>query len=167
MPLRTYLPRIAASLAIAVVVTAAAPLGVSSAVAATYDVASCTSNPNTLAPISGADDAWTPDPSSDLTHLEFVTHCPPASRVELDGMRVESRLNSGAATQGSLAQWRFDAPAGTTVTRLRLWREIGKLENTWQLYTRAADGTRLGGTDGTSINDSDCLVDPNSFTCQV
>src|SRR4051794_19096691 len=143
MPVRTYLAHIAASVALAAASAAATPLGVSTAAAASYDVATCTSNPNTLAPISGADDAWTPDPASDFTHLEFVTHCPPAAGVELDGMRVETELNSGSAPLGSFAQWRFDAPAGTTVTRLRLWREIGKQENTWELYTRAADGTRL------------------------
>jgi hypothetical protein len=54
-----------------------------------------------------------------------------------------------------------------TVTRLRLWREIGKRENEWELYTRAAEGTRLGRTAGTNINDTDCVVDPNNFTCQV
>src|SRR3954453_16185494 len=163
MPVRTYLALIAASLGIA----AAVPLSVSSAAAATYDVATCTSNADTLAPITGANDAWTPDPASDATHFEFVTHCPPASGVEFDGMRVEDHLTTGAAPSGSYAQWRFDAPPGTTVTRLRLWREIGKRENTWVLYTRAADGTRLGGTAGTGVNDSDCVVDPNSFTCKV
>src|SRR3954462_974998 len=120
MPVRTYLARIAATLVLAAASAAAAPLGVSPAAAATYDVASCTSNPNTLAPIGGADDAWTADPSSDLTHFEFLTHCPPASGVEFDGMRVEDRLSTGAVPLGSFAQWDFDAPAGTTVTRLRL-----------------------------------------------
>src|SRR3954463_13998006 len=108
MPVRTYLARIAATLVLAAASAAAAPLGVSPAVAATYDVASCMSNPNTLAPVSGADDAWTADPSSDLTPLEFVTPCPPAPGLELDGMRVETRLTSGSAPLGSLAQWRFD-----------------------------------------------------------
>src|SRR3954470_11132093 len=162
MPVRTYLTLIAASLGIA----AAAPLGGSSAAAATYDVATCTSNANTLAPISGADDAWTQD-TSDPTHFEFVTHCPPTYGAEFDGMRVETKLNSGGPVQGASAQWRFDAPAGTTVTRLRLWREVGKRENSWELYTRAADGTRLGGTSGTSNNDSDCDRTPDVFTCQV
>src|SRR3954451_8031899 len=113
MPVRTDLARIAVILAVAATTAAAMPL-VSTAAAATYDVASCTSNANTLAPVSGADDAWTPDPSSDLTHTEFVTHCPPGSGVEFDGMRVETKLNSAGAPLGSFAQWRFDAPAGTS-----------------------------------------------------
>jgi hypothetical protein len=167
MPVRTYVARIAASLALVAATAAATPVGVSTATAAAYDVASCTSNSNALAPISGADDAWTPDLTSDFTHLEFVTHCPPASGVDLDGMRVETKLNGGGPLQGAYAQWRFDAPAGTTVTRVRLWREIGKRANTWELYTRATDGARLGGTDGTSINDSDCVKDPSNFTCQI
>src|SRR3954470_4979455 len=167
MPARTHLPRTAVSLVLAAASAVAAPLGISPAAAASYDVASCTSNPNTLAPISGADDAWAPDLSSDLTHLEFVTHCPPAPGVESDGMRVETKLNSGGPVQGGYGQLRFDAPAGTTVTRLRLWREMGKSENDWELYTRTADGTRLGGTDGTPPNDSDCDRTPEIFTCQV
>jgi hypothetical protein len=167
MPDRTHLARIAIGLLVVVVGAVAAPLGVSSAAAATYDVDSCTSNADTLAPISGADDAWTPDPASDVTHFEFIKHCPPAAGLDRDGLLLEDHLLTAAAPSGNFAQWRFDAPAGTTVTRLRLRREIGKQENTWELYTRAADGTRLGGTTGPSLNDSDCVVDPDSFTCQV
>jgi hypothetical protein len=167
MPVRTYLARIAVTL-VAVAATAAA-VGPSPAAAATYDVVSCTTDAqSTPRPaIAGADDAWKTDPGSDTTHLEFVGHCPSASGAEFDGMVVQSRLNSGSAPQGTFAHWLFDAPAGTSVTRLRLWREVGKLANTWELYTRTADGTRLGGTGGTSLNDSDCLKDPSAFTCQI
>jgi hypothetical protein len=166
MPVRTYLARTAVSVAAAA--AAAAGVGVSSAEAATYDVVACSTDARaTPRPsVAGTDDAWTTETNDD-THLELIRHCPPAAESELDGMLVQTKLNSSLARLGSFAQWRFDTPAGTSVTRLRLWREIGKQENDWQLYTRAADGRRLGGTAGASINDSDCDRTPDVFTCQV
>jgi hypothetical protein len=166
MPVRTYLARTTVSLFVAAATAAA--VGVSSAAAATYDVVACTTNAQATPrpPISGADDAWSPE-TNDPTHLQLIRNCPPAAESELDGMLVQSKLNSSAAPQTSFAQWRFDAPAGASIMRLRLWREIGKRDNEWELYTRTADGARLGGTGGTSVNDSDCDRTPDVFTCQV
>ncbi|MEA2226970.1 MAG: hypothetical protein QOF04_600, partial [Solirubrobacteraceae bacterium] len=53
----------------------------------------------------------------------------------------------------------FNAPAGTSITRLRLWREIGKQLDEWELYTRTADGAKL--------SQSDCNVPPDEFRCTV
>src|SRR5215218_7478896 len=124
---RTALIAVAAALAAAALPAAAS--------AGTYDVTSCSTNAqqNPPPPVSGADDAWTTE-TNDPTRYEFVRHCPPATTVDndpfpgsgadLDGLVVEDRLHGGDAALGTYGQWRFDAPAGTTVTRLRLWREI-------------------------------------------
>ncbi len=66
---------------------------------------------------------------------------------------------AGDTARGMLAQWRFDAPAGTTISGVQLWRNIGKRENTWELYTRLADGTKLPN--------SDCTRPVDQFTCQL
>jgi hypothetical protein len=166
MPIRTALTRslLAVSLAAAVIATAAGP-----ARAGTYDVRSCSANslatPPT--PVAGVDDAWTFE-TDDTTHFEKVQHCPPADDnaidppsviTPIDGFGVQTRLNSGGPTIGRSGHWRFDAPAGTTLTHVRLWRYAGKQTNDWELYTKLADGTKLSG--------SDCVRDPDEFFCIV
>jgi hypothetical protein len=74
-------------------------------------------------------------------------------------MVVRTRLTSGPSPSGHFANWRFDAPADTSIRRLRLWRHIGKQLNEWELYTRTADGTKLDG--------SDCEVAPDDFDCRI
>ncbi|MEA2288119.1 MAG: hypothetical protein QOD55_116, partial [Solirubrobacteraceae bacterium] len=130
------------------------------ALAGTYDVVTCTTDAQVIPrpPVSGADDAWVTE-TNDPSHLEFVRRCPPQPAVDLDGMVVRTRLNSGGPVTGAYAHWRFDAPAGTSITRLRFWREIGKRVNDWELYSRTAEGTKLAATD--------CTRPPDEFTCQV
>jgi hypothetical protein len=109
-------------------------------------------------PVVGEDDAWTGE-MNDASHLQFVKTCPPRPGVDLDGMVVQTILNTPAAPAGSFAHWQFDAPPSTSITRVRLWRQVRKQLNSWELYTQTADGTKLSG--------SDCEVAPDDFDCNV
>lgn len=135
-------------------------VGVAPAFAGTYDVRSCSGNPATAPPagLSGVDDAWTFE-TDDPTHLESAANCPPMDDTGIDGLTAQTTLQSGATPQSRFAQWRFDAPSGTSLSRLRLWRFGAKQLNSWELYTRTADGTTLAG--------SDCTKPPDQFSCTV
>ena len=118
------------------------------ALAGTFDVRSCSANPAATPP-TGPDRGRrrlgfeTDDPA----HLESVRNCPPSDDIGIDGLVVQDKLNSADPPLGRFAQWRFDAPAGTSLTRLRLWRYVRQALNDWELYTRTADGTKLTGSD--------------------
>jgi hypothetical protein len=123
-------------------------------------VHSCSANTvvNPPLPLSGADDAWTYE-TNDPTHFEQTDHCAPSDDTGIDGLVSQTKLNSGSAPLGRFAQWRFDAPAGTSLTRLRMWRYAGKQTNLWELFARTADGTKLPG--------NDCTKPPDQFACTL
>src|SRR3954447_18315618 len=120
MPIRTLL----SSLVALTIVLALA--GASPAWAGTYDVRTCSANSvaDPPAALSGVDDAWTPE-SNDTGGLETLHQCPPADDTGSDGLVAETKLLGTAPGVGRFAQWRFDAPAATSVTRLRMWRYAG------------------------------------------
>jgi hypothetical protein len=138
----------------AVVVAAASP-----AVAGTYTVNSCTLNPvlNPPLPIVGVDDAWVFD-TNDSAHFESVRTCPPADDRESTGMVAQTKLNSGGPAVGRFAAWRFDAPAGTELSHLRIWQTATKNTTDWELYA---------GTNEGNIPDSDCVLSPLALDCSV
>jgi hypothetical protein len=158
MPIRTARIRSLAMVAIAAAVTAA---GTTPARAGTFDVRSCTLNPalNPPRPTGGADDAWVFETSeSPLVHFEAVRNCPPADDSGHDGIVAQTKLNSGGPVVGRFAQWRFDAPTGTSLTHLRVWQSASKNTSDWELYTRTAEAKLAG---------SDCDLSPIAFECTV
>src|SRR6185437_3310403 len=104
------------------------------------------------------DDAWVFE-TNDPVHLQQVRNCSPAHDTDFDGLAAQTKLNSASAPLGRFAQWRFDAPDGTSLSRLRMWRYIGKQTNDWELYTRTAGDTKLAG--------SDCALGPTDLDCQL
>ena len=72
---------------------------------------------------------------------------------------ILDRLGASDAPLAVFAEWRLVSPPGTTIARAQLWRSAGKASNTWELYARVADGTKL--------SDSDCTRQPSQFTCQL
>jgi hypothetical protein len=116
--------------------------------AAPFDVASCSGG--------GMDDAWTGE-VTDGQALERITACPSQTGRAFDGLQILDRLMGPDAALGDRAQLQFDAPDGTTIARVRLWRSVGKAANAWELYTRTAAGTKLPN--------SDCTRPVDQFTC--
>src|SRR5689334_3355536 len=123
---------------------AASLLAAPTAVAGTFEIVTCSADSVANPPLRlmGADDAWR-FATNDATHFEVVDHCPPSDDSGIDGRGAETTLRSGAVSQGRSAEVTFNAPTGTLVTRLRLWRSVGKQLNEWELYTRTAEGTKL------------------------
>jgi hypothetical protein len=156
MPSYIALIRSVMALAALATATVAAP---APAFAGTYDVRSCTVDPTASTPVrpSENDDAWQFN-TNDSSHLESLNECPATAGSTVDGLIAQPKFDSGGAALGRFAEWHFDAPTGTTLARVRLWRAAGKRTNDWRLYTRTADGQSLSG--------SDCVVDTD-FTCDV
>jgi hypothetical protein len=112
--------------------------------AGTYDVISCSATPSGGL-LVGTDDAWH-FATVDSAHIEDLRYCPVTPSLDLDGTYISgdglivwTRLNSDGAVKNGYGHWRFEAPAGTSIRRLRLARETGKQLNSWELYTRADD----------------------------
>lgn len=132
------------------------------AFAGTYDVLSCSQAPN------GANNAWTTFSSG--VGLKTYAVCPPSTtatgeRVKETGLATTDDANGADALDGSTAGWRFTAPAGTTITRIRYARFLGKLLSmSHQVFLKIADGTILETCTYNPVSESGCSVGQPSGT---
>lgn len=118
-----------AAAVIAAWLSAAAP----SAQAGSYDVLACARAPN------GENASWASSNDSGST-LETGQVCPPSGSAS--GLFAHDILAGSDTLAGKRAGWAFAAPAGTTITRLRAWRNIGKKgEQRWRPAAWQTDGT--------------------------
>jgi hypothetical protein len=126
---------------------------VPAAEAGTYDVLACDAAPGAV------NNSWTFE-TNDSTHIAGSTACP--SSNDRSGLLVTDKLNTGgpSASAAVYGQWIVRAPAGTTITHIRLRRYLNMDGGTgWKLYGRQADGTTLSG--------ETCTVQPGNDDCTV
>jgi hypothetical protein len=154
---------------------AAAPSSVS---AASYEVSACGDSPD-----QRANNSWELI-NTRSSHLDSGTECPPSDRrpddypavSELDGLwgadylRNDSGGPSSNVPAASEVLWRFDAPDGTEITRLRYNRYLGKQDDDdWLPFLRDGSGSIVAGeTCSITQGDARCRVGdagfyPNSF----
>jgi hypothetical protein len=98
-------------------------LPISSARAGQYQVLACSQAP------AAANESWAPF-DSDPVHLEVGQACPPtpggSEADKITGMYASDILgSSGVASAGSVAGWRFIAPAGTEIIAVQDDRFLG------------------------------------------
>lgn len=124
--------------------------------AGTYEVLSCSEAPN------GANRAWTTFSSG--VGLKTYAVCPPSTtaageRLKETGLATTDDANGADALDGSTAGWRLTAPAGTTITRIRYARFLGKLLSmSHQVFLRVAAGTVLESCRYNPVSESGCSV---------
>jgi hypothetical protein len=112
-----------------------------SARAGQYQVLACSQAP------AAANESWAPF-DSDPVHLEVGQTCPPtpgsSEADKIMGMYASDTLgSSGAAPEGSLAGWRFIAPAGTEIVAVQDDRFLGAYaDRGWTPFVKA-DGVTL------------------------
>ena len=147
-----------------------------SARAASYEVSACGDSPD-----ERTNNAW--DLVNNRTsHLDSDEECPASDKrppnypnvSDLDGLWIGDYLAnepggpSSDVPASSEALWRFDAPDGTEVTRLRYNRYLGKQDDdNWRPFLRDASGSTIE-TCSIPQGDSRCRVGdagwyPNSF----
>lgn len=125
---------------------------VASALAGTYDVVSCGAAPGNI------NNAWT---AVNNTPSSFTTStvCP-AGSDQYGGLRAFDTLGGPSVAPGASAEWRFTAPAGTTITRWRYDRLLGKYADPdWTVYGKLGDGTVIDSCDF-SLPADECRVPP-------
>jgi hypothetical protein len=104
---------------------------------------------------TGSTAGWAITANSDPASLSAGMECPPArgnettlpDSINQSGIWLSNRLgNAGGAdaVAGAEAQLAFTAAPGTTISRVRYWRQLDKRsDNAWQPYVAQADGTVL------------------------
>lgn len=116
---------------------------------------------------SGSTQGWT-STNNAPTRVETFTDCPPSQgrMPEFPNDRVYTGIHAGGkrgrdsvtlddAQAGDQAELTFTAAAGTQITRVRMWRSAGKVDdNDWLAYTKA----------GTTLIDG-CEYAPPGFQC--
>jgi hypothetical protein len=125
--------------------------------AGSYNVMSCD-----RAPAGAADDAWTflIDNVASFTRAQ---QCP-SNGDQFSGLSLLTKLGVAVLdlpTLGQVAEWRLNAPAGTTITRLRAQRDVGIRDESLRTYARDASGGDLNGASET------CLIPSGAFTCDI
>jgi hypothetical protein len=84
--------------------------------------------------------------------------CPP-NGSQFGGLTAWTKLDSGvASTAHAGAQLRFTAPAGTTISQVRLRRDIGTRNDGYYVFRRTDAGQLAGET---------CAIPIDEFTCVV
>jgi hypothetical protein len=125
----------------------------STVLAGTVDIHSCGN-----APAAGADNAWQYRSDDSAAFEQPGTACPPDD-TQFGGITVWTRLMSGAAATASTgAQLRFTAPTDTTVSHVRVKRDIG---------TRSDGYAPFGRTDTGQITGETCTIAVGQATCDV
>lgn len=168
-------PWVALLLALACVLALAAP---TASDAASYEVRACGDSPD-----ESTNNSWKLVNNRTL-HLDSDEECPAEEDrppdypnvTDLDGLWVGDYLRndpggpSSNVPAGSEALWRFDAPDGTEITRLRYNRYLGKQDDDdWRPFLRDASGSIIAGeTCNIAQGDDNCRVgdagsDPSSF----
>jgi hypothetical protein len=123
---------------------------VAAASGGSYDVLSCRAAPG------NENNAWSGSNTAP-SHLTVGTVCPPGNDVYA-GIRAKDTLGATSAPDGSRAEWTFTAPAGTTITRWRYERYLGKYnDDSWHVYGKLGDGT-IFDTCSIPITGDDCWV---------
>jgi Bacterial Ig-like domain len=125
---------------------------VPAAQAGTYDVLACDAAPGAV------NNSWTYE-TNDSSHIAGSTSCPSSS--DYSGLLADTILGlSSGSPAGAYGQWIVHAPAGTTITRIRLRRFLYMDGGSgWTLYGRTADGVTISG--------ETCTVQPGFDDCQV
>jgi len=115
---------------------AAAAAGASSAGAATFDVNVCASDPglSTLAVAAANSQPGT---------LTTPADCRRDPVGQVDGLGAIDQLGASNTPAGSAASWTLAAAPGTRIASVRLRRSLGKRDNTWDVWTRTAEGATI------------------------
>lgn len=119
----------------ALIVAILGGIAAASADAATFEVDVCASNPGL---------SWlaaTPSNSQPGT-LATPANCRQDPDDLLDGLVA---VDQGGApnTPGATASWSVDAAPGTRIASVRLRRYLGKRDNSWDVWTRTAEGRMI------------------------
>ncbi len=123
-----------------------------------YQVLACSQAP------TASNESWTGF-VSDPVHLEVGETCPPtpgdAESTKTTGMYVADVLgSSGHAADGSVAGWRFIAPAGTEVVAVQDDRYLGAYaDNGWAPFVKA-DGATLETCSFAALEEGCTVGDP-------
>lgn len=134
------------------------PVIASTARAGQYDVQACSQAPASL------NESWASF-NSDPVHLQVGSVCPPspgdAESTKTTGMYASDVLgSSGAAPDGSIAGWRFIAPAGTEIVGLQDDRYLGAYaDHGWAPFVKA-DGVTLETCSFSAPEESCTVGDP-------
>lgn len=111
---------------------------------------------------AGRAEAWSQARTAATDQLESKVVCPsgpadPYGSLQ-NGMGVVDRMQVyGAAPDGSYAEWRFVAPAGTGIVTARVTRDIGNRDE-WTPYARLDGVDQPGETCMRGINQSFCRI---------
>lgn len=127
--------------------------GSQAATAGSYRVSMCNAAPGAV------NHSWTSF-SDDPTHFTTLTACPTGGASGgLTGVAAGDTLGApGVIAAGARAGWRFDAPAGTTITRLDYARSFGQ-----QAYDDKVPSLRDGA--GGLIGAETCQLQASESTC--
>lgn len=137
------------TLSAALLAAAALTIAPQAADAGTYDVLSCARTSQ------GVNHAWLPSNDSPVT-LRLNQLCPPND--ELDGLAAFDELGSANTAADRVAKWTVRSPTGTSISRLRAWRYLGKADDQrWRPAAWAADGTVI----------ETCEIQIDAFSCEV
>lgn len=141
----------------AVAALSAATLGAATlpqpALAGTVEITSCGD-----VSASGVDNAWQYRSDDTVGYEHAPKLCPPDGS-NFGGVAAWTKLNSGvapAAPKG--AQLRFTAPAGTTVSRVQIKRDLGLRDDGYYVF---------GRTDSAQLPAETCTIPVAQFTCDV
>jgi hypothetical protein len=108
--------------------------------------------------LGGADNAWQYRSDNAVGYQQGPTVCPPDG-TQFGGITAWTKLNSGVAiSSGQAAELRFTAPSGTTISRVRIRRDIGTQDDGQYVY---------GRTDAAQISGETCTIPGGQFTCDV
>jgi hypothetical protein len=125
--------------------------------AGTFAVVACNDAP------MGRADAWAPARTAPAGQFDFAVVCPSGAPdpygLLRNGIGVTDTVNAWdeAAPDGSYAEWRFAAPAGTAVVAVRVTRDIGNRDE-WTPYA-SIDGTDQAG--------ESCMRGMNQSFCRI
>jgi hypothetical protein len=123
-----------------------------------YQVLACSQAP------MASNESWTAF-NSDPVHLELGQTCPPTTgdseSTKTTGMYASDGLeSSGAAPDGSVAGWRFIAPAGTEIVALQDDRYLGAYaDRGWTPFVKA-DGVTLESCTFSALEEGCTVGDP-------
>lgn len=127
MRARRFLSAVATAI-VAAVLPAAASAG-------TFDVTACGAAPGNV------NHSWTATNTSPAT-LQTTSVCPPSGPY--GGLAATDVLQSAGAPDGASALWTFTAPPGTTITRFRYDRFVGKSgDDDWIVGGELSNGERF------------------------
>jgi hypothetical protein len=117
-------------------VVAVAAAFASAAGAATFDVNVCASDPG-LSSLAVA--AANSQPGT----LTTAANCRRDPVDQLDGLGAFDQAGAPNTPAGGSASWTLAAAPGTRIASVRLRRSLGKRDNTWDVWTRTAEGATI------------------------